>query len=305
MEIRRFGDTQVPFAVRESDGEVVSVQEVPNGNKCGCVCVSCNTPMTARQGSTNVWHFAHRTLKGYERTQAKCEYSFFVSIRLMIKQLANQEFQFALPGHNVTASRVTGGGVGAITKQVVVTSPSKPQLEKVVAQADFFGTLVDILGQVKGMPLAIYVTYPSREVPMKLRQSQLSPAGVVEVDLRELNEILYRQHKSGLGYTEGLKDYLANSICGKSWVFHPRGPDLVAKAEAELEAQSKAALSHPPKRHIDYDDELVAIDKSVTPDLDKQNREHRCAYCGVIAQWSPESGLMCPSCKSSLYLVPL
>lgn len=44
---------------RNREGRIVSIDEVPNGNKCGCTCAACGKPLIARQGEKNQHHFAH------------------------------------------------------------------------------------------------------------------------------------------------------------------------------------------------------------------------------------------------------
>ena len=38
------------YAIRESDGERVFVDDVPNGKACGCICSKCREPLIARNG---------------------------------------------------------------------------------------------------------------------------------------------------------------------------------------------------------------------------------------------------------------
>lgn len=41
------------------DGELVSINDVKNGLKCGCVCPACGAKLIARQGQKVAYHFAH------------------------------------------------------------------------------------------------------------------------------------------------------------------------------------------------------------------------------------------------------
>jgi len=43
------------------DGKTVFIDDVPNGNKCGCVCSKCKEPLIARNGGEiNIHHFSHK-----------------------------------------------------------------------------------------------------------------------------------------------------------------------------------------------------------------------------------------------------
>lgn len=41
------------------DGELVSIHEVKNGLKCGCVCPACGATLVAKKGSRRMHHFSH------------------------------------------------------------------------------------------------------------------------------------------------------------------------------------------------------------------------------------------------------
>lgn len=50
------------FAWHEDAGRYVSVDEVPRGLACRCICKKCEDKLIARQGRKRSWHFAHRDL---------------------------------------------------------------------------------------------------------------------------------------------------------------------------------------------------------------------------------------------------
>lgn len=49
----------VMIAAYDAAGEIRFVGDVPNGVSCGCICPTCGSPLVARQGRENEWHFAH------------------------------------------------------------------------------------------------------------------------------------------------------------------------------------------------------------------------------------------------------
>ncbi len=90
---------KIPFALEDDTGQLVDVHEVPRGLQCGCICPSCDTPLQARQGEKNAWHFAHATRGTSDQTDQECEYSFYVSVTQMAKQLFAElaEIKISLP----------------------------------------------------------------------------------------------------------------------------------------------------------------------------------------------------------------
>ncbi|HFT3113375.1 TPA: hypothetical protein ACH3IE_005568, partial [Salmonella enterica subsp. enterica serovar Paratyphi B] len=47
------------LALDNKTKEIKEINSVENGLNCNCVCCVCNTPLEARQGNHNIWHFAH------------------------------------------------------------------------------------------------------------------------------------------------------------------------------------------------------------------------------------------------------
>lgn len=43
----------------DAHGEIRFVGDVPKGAGCGCICPTCKSPLVAKQGFENEWHFAH------------------------------------------------------------------------------------------------------------------------------------------------------------------------------------------------------------------------------------------------------
>lgn len=58
-------ELRVPLGRRIVDGKTISVEEVPLGKRCGCVCLNCGKPLVAKNrrfsGRKKELHFAHAT----------------------------------------------------------------------------------------------------------------------------------------------------------------------------------------------------------------------------------------------------
>ncbi|NAW66353.1 hypothetical protein [Photobacterium halotolerans] len=74
----------MPFALCNTTGCIVGIDEVDRGNQCNCRCLSCSTPVTARQGESNQNHFAHRTDEA--STVNECHYSPLTALALILRQ---------------------------------------------------------------------------------------------------------------------------------------------------------------------------------------------------------------------------
>ncbi len=43
------------------NGDIKHISEVPNGNKCQCLCIECGGALCANQGEIKTWYFSHQT----------------------------------------------------------------------------------------------------------------------------------------------------------------------------------------------------------------------------------------------------
>ncbi len=70
-----------------SEGRLVHVDNVPNGNKCGCICPACKEPLIAKnQGKTKrEHHFAHQS-------DEECTWAHESMLHLMAKEKIQEEF---------------------------------------------------------------------------------------------------------------------------------------------------------------------------------------------------------------------
>ncbi|EIA1343664.1 phosphatidylinositol kinase [Vibrio parahaemolyticus] len=85
---------KMPFAISNQTGHIIGIAEVERGGDCDCRCLSCGTLVTARQGSSNQWHFGHRTCE--VSTSNECRFSPVTALALIIRQELPQLVQFDL-----------------------------------------------------------------------------------------------------------------------------------------------------------------------------------------------------------------
>lgn len=86
----------IPFAIKTATGEIVSIDDVERGLRCGCHCPSCEARLVARKGEENAHNFAH--IAG---SKQDCTYSFETSIRLMLLAKLGMVTTLNTPQHNI------------------------------------------------------------------------------------------------------------------------------------------------------------------------------------------------------------
>lgn len=268
---------QIPFGQREADGALVDVFAVARGAKCGCRCPSCQTPLIARQGDEKVWHFAHASRRNYLHTVTVCEFSFYVSVRLMARQMIGADLTLALPEYRERVSRYVEPLKGTRECHYVVTEEGAVRLEQIVAETRFADVIVDLKGQVGDFEFVVYFSHPGRSVPSTLAALEGVRAGVLEIDLRSLAGRFARMAKHGVTYAQLLSNFLSGDRDSKRWIYHPRHAQIRADAETRL---------------------LAAIQR----ELEEANRliPYECLFCGTVWEGHAAGLNACLSCRTHL-----
>ena len=225
-------ESLIPFGLHIEADQLVDVASVPRGSKCGCICPSCRTPLIARQGEAKEWHFAHRSRNVHNDTKRDCEYSFAVSVRLMIRQLSTSGLKFRTPKFEDSLEAHSQVSHQSHKVDFVIAEETSIVLTNVQIGATFSHTVVDVLGYVNDIPFVVYVTYKDRTIPPDVNPPNTQLCGVVEVGIGGLLKI-FRNVKEGR-YIEALREYIEENTEGKSWVYHPRAARARKNAENQV-----------------------------------------------------------------------
>ena len=62
------------------DNQIVKIQDIERGKNCNCICPACGSPLIARKGNVNIWHFSH--ING-----SNCTYGYQTSLHLLAKDI--------------------------------------------------------------------------------------------------------------------------------------------------------------------------------------------------------------------------
>lgn len=285
-------DSLIPFALNPETDQLVDVGSVPRGKACGCICPSCKTPLTARQGEEKEWHFAHRSQNVHRKTEDKCEYSFVVSVRMMIRQLS--EYGLALKTPAFWKDVCVFDTSTCLTKKFPyqVTNERILHLEDVSVGCSFGGILVDVLTSIGDFNLVIYVTYKDRKIPEDLLRLDINNYGVLDINVSQLFRI-YQDEKQGR-YTELLRKFLSDSVDGKSWVYHPREASkklyALKKRDEWLEEQKRLKSKTREYYSVPYKAKGAVRGSS----------QYKCILCNH--EWQGPS-FECEQCRTHLYTV--
>lgn len=227
---------KVPFALEVDTGQLVDVHEVDRGLQCGCICPSCDTPLQARQGEKNAWHFAHATRGTSDQTDQECEYSFYVSVTQMAKQLFSElaDIQLSLPGY-VYPLEIHKEGYQPLKVNIEVTKASTVQLDKVDLETSVESIYGDVIAWVKGFPIAIGFDHPERHFIVDDAVADESRVGAISIDLSATLGCFFGQEGKGRQpFKEQLKSYIFDRPEHIHWLYHPRQKRAIEWTKANM-----------------------------------------------------------------------
>lgn len=295
--------TLIPFGLSLASNSLVDVYEVPSGKVCGCICPSCKLPLIARHGTVKVWHFAHDTRDVPHHLTKECNYSFFVSIRMMARQLISGNLEIRLPACGGVATEL----VNVTGEEISVPFQASPaqtiKLSEVVTDAAVSGVWVDILGHIKEHAFALFFTYPGRSVPARLCCPDTEKLGVVALSLQPLMSRFKQKDHPSETYKAILTQYIAQETIAKSWVYHPRFRQRreIAQVTANREAcKIRSAITMPiiPVRRYSGKPETPVVRKHYAKAVKREPRTNKfnCLLCGKIWVGQDQPDLRCPGC---------
>tara|TARA_A200000113_G_scaffold173483_1_gene158548 strand:+ start:1620 stop:2744 length:1125 start_codon:yes stop_codon:yes gene_type:complete len=216
----------IPFGLHVPSASLADVGSVKKGAQCDCICPSCKTPLIARQGEIKEWHFAHQSRSTEQETEAPCEYSLGVSLRLMIKQLFEEGAVFYLPEYKKSFSVPIPGCSSCYQQTVLISQEAKVQFDDVAIEHKKEEVMFDLVLTKGKHQLYVYITYKERPFPEKLLHHKQEDA-IIEFNVFALLNA-FSEAKMGQ-YKEILAMFLASSAEGKKWRFHPREVEALQK----------------------------------------------------------------------------
>lgn len=293
-KIVKLDTTLIPFGLNQATGQLQDVADVARGKGCGCICPSCKAPLVARQGDAKEWHFAHISRSVYAQIEKQCEYSFYVSVRMMARQIVGSALTISVPaftGH-VGARLPTGR---SISRSFLVTESSVVTITDPEVEAPFMGVPVDVAGEVGGYRFVVYLTHPGRDIPSSLATPDDPRCGIIAVSLDSVAALFNEACAENSTFETKLTKYLAKDLASKRWIYHPRYDSCKDKAQRQLgrelaqyiEGENYKTEAHQVSATQEHTNTGAAI--------------FECAMCHTVWEGESNSASACPKCKTHLF----
>ena len=170
--------------------EMVHIDSVQNGHKCGCICRNCKQPLNARQGKVNEHSFAH------QKEDGECQKLGESSIHQLAKQLISREKKIMLPP------------LGNISQGI-------KYFEKVETEVFLkeFGLRPDIIGiDEKGEKWAIEIYYSNPKSESEKAKYVKAQIKCLEIDVNNIN--LCQDEDAS-----ELRNFLFDTFDNRKWIF--------------------------------------------------------------------------------------
>lgn len=281
------------------------MSEVPRGKACGCICPSCKTPLIARHGAEKQWHFAHASRSVYNQTKKKCKYSFFVSVRLMARQIIHSSLSIKLPEYSSQAGEYVQECQRYLSVPYTITPQREVTISDIEVEKTFMDTPVDIFGHIQDYSFILYFTHPGRKVPVDFYTPDDKRCGILSMSLEPTHDLFEKVNKQNRSYREVLYNYLARDLKSKKWIFHPRQQHCEKLAKEQL--QQQIAEINIKKRVVNDRRQSLAVkiksgfeEVEVTP---RKMANFECIICHTQWKGLEPSDSACPKCKTHLYRV--
>ncbi|MGL5126899.1 MAG: hypothetical protein ACRC7D_01680 [Aeromonas popoffii] len=227
----------IPFAIKTATGEVVSVDDVERGLRCGCHCPSCEARLVARKGEQYAHNFAH-----HAASKQDCSYAFETSIRLMLLAKLAMVETLHTPGHSIVFEgdihRIADGRSDIPVKYVpqTATQSTPAGLYQLVEQGDY--------------QLAIHLPAahdPDDWSPIWLGQfiAQHPKTGVLAVRYSQFRiHMLEESRPADLDTISWMLSILSQHADCLRWMYHPREESRRSKLQqlAEQKRLEEEAL---------------------------------------------------------------
>lgn len=236
-------------------GRIVSVDDVERGDKCGCVCPACKTPLRANHGEKNCHYFSHQPMG--EKT---CGGAFESTVHHLAKQIIEEKGSLCIPPVIVEYSNVTTVNDPRLyrygqkhsyesekfkvfkIKDIVLESPLSKNIN----------IIPDIQGNIDGIPLLIEIAvthFVDDDKKNKIKESGLR---CIEIDLSSIH-----RKDTDLSVIYQKIERLISSGTRTSWIFSPRKKTLIEQLQKEIDEEIQKHPLTKAKKNLDKIVEII------------------------------------------------
>ena len=180
--------------------EIVFVDDVETGKKCGCVCPACSSPLVAKNhGTKREHHFAHPP-------KLSCEYGYETSLHLAAKDILSKAKKMVIPPVIVEFPDSYKGNI-------VLSAEMEISIDRVELEARFESIVPDVVVYAGKQQLFIEIFVTHKIDDHKLAKLKKRGISTIEIDLSKAEQTIS---------PEELSDVLLKSSEEKTWRYNAK-----------------------------------------------------------------------------------
>ncbi|WP_271273198.1 competence protein CoiA family protein [Aliamphritea hakodatensis] len=228
---------KVPFALQKETNKYVGVHEVERGLKCECICPSCKTPLSARKGNVNTWHFSHATRGTSDQTDKDCEFSFFVSVTQMAKQIfaESKTEKLHVPSYLYDVEDRHPIHQCRISREILITPASDIEIGECVIEGRVGRHQADVVIHVGTYQLVVGLSHKHKAFLIDPELLDGIETGVINIDLTGTLKIFSEMNgQTEKSFKSLLREYLLIELDSKEWLYHSRQDAMITRARELL-----------------------------------------------------------------------
>ena len=269
---------KIPFAIREADRKIVSIEDVPRGLACECRCPSCDARLQARKGDFNEHHFAH-----HDSSAELCEFALETSIRLMLLETLGKIQSISTPDF-------------LWVKEIIIRGRENVALtfDLDLSQGNQSPHFIYRTPQNDDYRVGLYLPAAGQNLP-PLWLDEFTTAkpkiGLLQLNYRAIAEQLRGGHNNE--YVAKLINIVQTEPKALSWLYHPRYQERVKQRQQQEEEERQQEHNERQARLQQYrilqaQQAEQALQAKTRLQLAYHDLEHR-PY-GSNQEWAPLSG---------------
>lgn len=216
------------YAEHIADSEPVSINDVPSGLGCNCICPECKAPLVARKGQTREYHFAH---KG-NLSDCNLVYANQTALHRLAKAIIAEEKKIyvpavAVPLKNINLGRIPPGIRARLPKAYEYRPAEILNCQSVDLEKHLPGFVPDIIANTSNGEYLIEIAVTHFVDEEKKAHAVEYNAPMLEIDLSRFVE-------EPIGSNE-LREKLIASNELREWTHHPDFEEAEKLAQAYYE----------------------------------------------------------------------
>ncbi|MFI3253844.1 MAG: competence protein CoiA family protein [Eubacteriales bacterium] len=187
------------------NGELIHVDQVESGEKCGCFCPACHGKLIARKGAVKRHHFAHKA-------EGNCSHAYETTLHLLAKKIISESEKFWLPKLEMEFD---------LGKKFLISNGQKISVGTVELEQRYHPIIPDVVvHSIKGPKLMVEIFVTHEVDEEKLEKIKNIGISAIEIDLS--------QHRDTVTEKE-LKKILLGESKEKYWLFNRRKAEYLEK----------------------------------------------------------------------------